>query len=100
MEVFVMVEGGPGTVHEAECAEKNGSYVIPIFSTGTVNFLRVSLTLISGGASNGQFGYSLSKAKSILETEEINALSSLSESPEAVADAFIKIITRLSNGAV
>jgi len=32
--------------------------------------------------------------KSILETEEINALTSLSESPEAVADAVIKIITR------
>jgi hypothetical protein len=32
--VYIVVEGGPGTVHEAEVASKVGAIVIPIARTG------------------------------------------------------------------
>jgi len=44
-QVFVMVEGGPGTVHEAQCAERSGAYVIPIYSTGRSSLLSSPLLL-------------------------------------------------------
>jgi len=80
--IFFMVEGGPGTVDEAQQAKSCGAIVIPIFSTG--------------GASSGMFGFDSEAAKRELTAEEVTALSDPKLAPQEVANCAIEIIKRIA----
>ena len=79
-DVYIVVEGGPGSTDEAEKALKNGAIVIPIRRCG--------------GAAGGMFNFPLSKCKKpeSISDADWTALSNDTQSPREVAAAVARMV--------
>jgi hypothetical protein len=83
--VYVLIEGGPGSVHEVEIALRSGGWVIPL--------------KITGGAAGGMFGVAqaiFTKPEPVQQEDWTKVLEGENESPEAIADAILRIYSSLT----